>query len=124
MDGLLLSSWNRQTKLCRVHPSADLQENFRLARIFFDAYPKAGRPAGRLFVIQSVQMSNTITVRLPEDLAKWLEHTARKTGLPKGRIVREELVKARNSADRPFLRLAGATVGPANLSTRRGFSRK
>ena len=70
------------------------------------------------------QMSNTITVRLPEDLAKWLDHAARRTGLPKGRIVREELEKARNSAGRPFLRLAGAIAGPGDLSTRQGFSRK
>jgi predicted transcriptional regulator len=69
-------------------------------------------------------MSNAITVRLPEDLAKWLELTALKTGLPKGRIVREELEKARNSANRPFLRLAGAVAGPADLSMRKGFSRK
>ena len=34
-------------------------------------------------------MSNTITVRLPDDLAQWLNQTARKTGVPKGRIVRE-----------------------------------
>jgi predicted transcriptional regulator len=77
-----------------------------------------------VLVLHFVQMSNTITVRLPEDLAKWLDHTARKTGLPKGRIVREELEKARNSASRPFLRLAGAIAGPSGLSTRKGFSRK
>jgi len=75
-------------------------------------------------VLHFVQMSNTITVRLPEDLAEWLEHTARKTGLPKGRIIREELEKARKSANRPFLRLAGAIAGPAGLSVRKGFSRK
>jgi len=81
-------------------------------------------------VLHFVQMSNTITVRLPEDLAKWLDHAARKTGLPKGRIVREELEKARNSAtrsdssNRPFLRLAGAIAGPRDLSMRKGFSRK
>jgi predicted transcriptional regulator len=69
-------------------------------------------------------MSNAITVRLPEDLAQWLELTARKAGLPKGRIVREELEKARNSANRPFLRLAGAIAGPTGLSMRKGFSRK
>ncbi|MGA2113567.1 MAG: hypothetical protein ABSH56_02315 [Bryobacteraceae bacterium] len=69
-------------------------------------------------------MGNTITVRLPEDLAKWLELTALKTGVPKGRIVREELEKARTSANRPFLRLAGAVTGPAGLSTRKGFSRR
>ncbi|MGA2037881.1 MAG: hypothetical protein ABSH42_01290 [Bryobacteraceae bacterium] len=69
-------------------------------------------------------MSNTITVRLPEDLAKWLELAARQAGLPKGRIVRDELEKARGSASRPFLRLAGAIDGPVGLSMRKGFSRK
>jgi hypothetical protein len=69
-------------------------------------------------------MSNTITVRIPEDLAQWLDETARKTGVPKGRIVREQLEKARQSGGQPFLRLAGAVDGPINLSTRKGFSRK
>jgi len=41
-----------------------------------------------------------------------------------GRIVRYELEKARKSENRPFLRLAGMVDGPANLSTRKGFSRK
>jgi predicted transcriptional regulator len=70
-------------------------------------------------------MSNTTTVRLPDDLAKWLEDAARKTGLPKGRIVRAELEKARKSAGRPFLQLAGVLGGgPRDLSLRKGFSSK
>ena len=69
-------------------------------------------------------MSNTLTVRIPEDLAQWLEETARKSGVPKGRIIREELEKARKAESKPFLRLAGTVAGPANLSTRKGFSRK
>jgi predicted transcriptional regulator len=69
-------------------------------------------------------MSNTITVRLPGDLAQWLEQTSRKTGVPRGRIIREELEKARKSEARPFLRLAGAIAGPKDLSKRKGFSRK
>jgi predicted DNA-binding protein len=75
-------------------------------------------------VLHLEQMSNTITVRLPEDLAEWLQQAARKTGVPKGRIIREELEKARNSAERPFLRLAGTVAGLRDLSTRKGFSRK
>jgi predicted transcriptional regulator len=69
-------------------------------------------------------MSNTLTVRIPEDLAHWLAETARKTGIPRGRIIREQLEKARQSEGQPFLRLAGLVAGPANLSTRKGFSRK
>jgi hypothetical protein len=75
-------------------------------------------------VLHFEQMSNTITVRLPSDLAQWLTETARKTGVPRGRIIREELENARKSERRPFLRLAGAVSGPENLSTRKGFSRK
>lgn len=70
------------------------------------------------------QMSNTITVGLPEDLAEWLETAARKAGIPKERIVREELEKARSAATRPFLRWAGAIAGPSDLSVRKGFSRE
>jgi hypothetical protein len=75
-------------------------------------------------VLHSEQMSSTITVRVPEDLAEWLNDASRRTGVPKGRIIREELERARNSPKRPFLRLAGAVAGPADLSTRKGFSRK
>ena len=82
------------------------------------------RRNGPVHVLQFEQMSNAITVRLPEDLAEWLETAARKTGIPKGRIVREELEKARNAAKRPFLRWAGAIAGPSDLSMRKGFSRK
>jgi hypothetical protein len=57
-------------------------------------------------------------------LAEWLNETARKTGMPKGRIIREQLDKARSAEKRPFLRLAGAIAGPADLSKRKGFSRK
>lgn len=53
---------------------------------------------------------------------EWI--TARRTGVPKGRIIRQELERARDSANCPFLRLAGAVAGPADLSTLTGFSRK
>jgi len=68
-------------------------------------------------------MRNTLSVRLPEDLAAWLSDTAQKAGVPQGCIVREQLEKARKSQRRPFLRLAGAVNGPSDLSGRKGFSR-
>ena len=79
---------------------------------------------GRLLVSQSKQVGNTISVRLPDDLAQWLEQTARKTGVAKGRIIREELERAKNSGEPAFLRWAGAVSGPADLSQRKGFSRR
>ena len=70
------------------------------------------------------QMSNTLTVRLPEDLAVWLDQTAQRSGEPRSRIVRMELERARKSAKQPFLRLAGIVDGPRDLSMRKGFSKK
>ena len=69
-------------------------------------------------------MSHTITIRLGRELAAWLEATAARTGMPQGRIVREQLEKARAGGEgRPYLRLAGAVRGPRDLSRRKGFSR-
>jgi hypothetical protein len=70
-------------------------------------------------------MSKTITIRLPEELAEWLKTTARKTGLPVGRLIREELEHAkRDRGDKPFMRFSGVISGPPDLSSRQGFSRK
>jgi len=70
-------------------------------------------------------MSHTITVRLDEELASWLEKTAVQTGLSQGQIVRDQLAKAKAAnANRAFMRLAGSVEGlPRNLSSRKGFSR-
>jgi hypothetical protein len=70
-------------------------------------------------------MGHTLTVRLDRDLAAWLEEESRKTGVSQGKIVRDQLEKAKTGgAVRPFMRLAGAANGPRDLSRRKGFSRK
>jgi len=69
-------------------------------------------------------MSHTLTIRLEKDLAEWLEDEAAKTGVSQGRIVREQLEKARAASAQPFMRLAGSVRGPRDLSTRKGFSRR
>ena len=69
-------------------------------------------------------MGHTITVRLTKELAAWLEHASAKTGVPQGKIVRDQLEKAREAArQQAFMRLAGIVRGPKDLSTRKGFSR-
>ncbi len=69
-------------------------------------------------------MSHTITIRLDKELAAWLEHTAAKTGMSQGQVIREQLEKARASGAQPFMRLAGSIKGrPKNLSTRKGYSK-
>ncbi|MGA2202824.1 MAG: ribbon-helix-helix domain-containing protein [Terriglobales bacterium] len=70
-------------------------------------------------------MGDTITIRLTEELAAWLKSTARRTGVPVGRLVREQLERAkRETGSKSFMRLAGSIDGPADLSSRKGFSRK
>jgi len=65
-----------------------------------------------------------LTLRVPEELAEWLTEMSKKTGLPVGRLVREQLEKARQEQDqRAFMRHAGAISGPRDLSARKGFSR-
>ena len=69
-------------------------------------------------------MGQTITVRLPKDLSTWLEESAERTGVSQGRIIREQLERARSGdVNKPFMRLAGSVKGPRDLSTRKGFSR-
>jgi len=61
------------------------------------------------------------------DLARWLKEISRRTGIPAGRIVREQLERAKSQSvgkDKAFMRLAGIVEGPSNLSSRKGFSRR
>lgn len=55
----------------------------------------------------------------------WLEQTSKRSGIPRGRIIREQLEKAREGGvDHSFMRLAGTIRGARDLSTRKGFSRR
>ncbi len=91
------------------------------ARCAANSFPNGAVPRS---VLHSGQMRNAITVRLPEELAEWLEITAAAGGVSQGKVIRDELEKARAREERPFLRLAGKVSGSANLSTRKGFSKK
>ena len=69
-------------------------------------------------------MGHTITVRLTKELAEWLARIAAKTGVAQGKIVRDQLEKARARAPaQPYMRLAGAVRGPKDLSRGKGFTR-
>lgn len=68
-------------------------------------------------------MGHTITVRLSKELAAWLQDVAARTGVSQGRIVRDQLERARAGDPRKsFMRLAGSVRGPRDLSSRRGFA--
>jgi predicted DNA-binding protein len=76
-------------------------------------------------VRQFLLVSRTFTIRLTEELADWLKETARRTGLPAGRFIREHLERVRQEDDdQRFLRHAGKISGPPDLSSRKGFSRR
>lgn len=76
-------------------------------------------------MLQLCDMSDTVTIRLTEELAAWLKTTARKTGVPVSRLVREHLERAKQeTAEKPFLRYAGIMSGPPDLSSRKGYSKK
>jgi predicted transcriptional regulator len=69
-------------------------------------------------------MSHTVTVRLEDSLADWLEDTAQRTGRSQGQIIREQLERARSEKqERRFMRLAGCIDGARDLSSRKGFSK-
>lgn len=75
-------------------------------------------------VLQFGSMSTTITVRLSKELAAWLEEAAAQSGVSQGKLIRDQLEKARASGEeKGFLRLAGTVEGPKDLSRRKGFSR-
>jgi Ribbon-helix-helix protein, copG family len=68
-------------------------------------------------------MGLTITIRLSKELADWLDTTAAKSGVSQGKLVRDQLEKAKaSSGAQAFMRLAGTVRGPKDLSTRKGFS--
>lgn len=69
-------------------------------------------------------MSTTLSVRLGDDLAQWVEEQAKITGRSQGSLVKEALEKVRHEEQvKPFMKLAGSLDGPADLSQRKGFSR-
>jgi predicted DNA binding CopG/RHH family protein len=77
-------------------------------------------------VLQYVHMSNTLTVRLPEELLERLREKSRHTGLPMGRVVRESLEAAlQPDKNQVWRKYAGIIKGgPPDLSSRKGYSRK
>jgi predicted DNA-binding protein len=71
-------------------------------------------------------MSNTLTVRLPEELLQRLRKKSRNTGLPVGRVVRQALETSLDGEEsNPLLQFAGLIKGgPRDISSRKGYSRK
>ena len=63
-------------------------------------------------------MSQTISVRLDDELFAWLEKAAARIGVSKSQIVRDQLAKAMTAkVEKPFMRWAGVISGRKNLSS-------
>jgi Ribbon-helix-helix protein, copG family len=70
-------------------------------------------------------MGHTLSIRINDDLDAWIEETAQKRGISKGKLIRNQLELGRKRAgERAFMRLAGAVSGPKDLSARKGFSKR
>ena len=67
-------------------------------------------------------MSTTLSIRLTEDLARWVEEQSRVTGRSQGSLVKEAVERARRAEPKPFMKLAGCLEGPEDLSERKGFA--
>ncbi len=74
-------------------------------------------------VLRFERMRNAITVRVPTEVAEWLDSVSREAGVPRGRIIRDQLQPARKREKPPFMRVAGSVEGPPDLSTRKGFGK-
>jgi len=70
-------------------------------------------------------MSNTLTIRLPEELLERLREKSRRTGLPMGRVVRQSLEAALEPGENQAWRKFAGVIkgGPRDVSSRKGFSR-
>jgi hypothetical protein len=69
-------------------------------------------------------MSHTLTIRLTDELLDWLKERSEQTGIPMGRIVRDQIENARALAGKQlFMKHVGALSGPPDLSSRKGYSK-
>jgi predicted DNA-binding protein len=68
-------------------------------------------------------MSTTLSIRLPDDLARWVEEKSQASGKSKGCLVKEALELIQIKEAKPFMRLAGKVNGAADLSSRKGFAK-
>ena len=75
-------------------------------------------------------MSNTLTIRFPEELLERLREKSRRTGVPMGQVVRRFVESGlsqdpsgkENQAWRKYVGIF--RDGPRDLSSRKGYSRK
>lgn len=70
-------------------------------------------------------MGQTLTIRLTDELLAWLKETSARTGIPMGKLVREQIEKAKSTGGKQrFLRHVGTLSGPPDLSSRKGYQRR
>lgn len=98
-----------QSLACRAQPDSVVREEM----------------SSLMGVLQLCSMSHTLTIRLTDELLAWLKEVSRRTGIPVGSIVRQQLEGAKAAkGNQRFLRHAGEIKGAPDLSSRKGFSRQ
>ena len=76
-------------------------------------------------MLRLFDMSHTLTIRLTDELLDWLKARSQLTGIPMGRIVREQIESAKaQGGKQPFMKHLGTLSGPPDLSSRKGYSRE
>ena len=71
-------------------------------------------------VVQFRQMRKTVTIRLPNERAAWLEPASTHSQIPRGRLMREALEPARAGGTEPsWMRLPGSIRGARDLEGNR-----
>ena len=72
----------------------------------------------RVVCVTIVAYESYLTVRLTDEILDWLKETSRRTGIPVGRLIREQLETTKSKGGKQcFLRHAGAIAGgPPDVS--------
>jgi len=70
-------------------------------------------------------VSDTLTIRLSDELAKALRRAAREAGIPRGELVRRAIAERLRRSESPSVmsRHFGTMRGPADLSTNKAYRR-
>jgi predicted DNA-binding protein len=114
------AAWQRRGRLPKVAPegwhvfSPFAFSLFKVSSFPIDAFKD---------VVHIWHMSTTLSIRLPDELARWVEEKSQASGRSKGSLVKEALELIQVKEAKPFMRLAGKVKGASDLSSRKGFSK-
>jgi predicted DNA-binding protein len=114
------AAWQRRGRLPKIAPEG----RHRFAPFAFSLFKVSSFPIDAFKdVVHIWHMSTTLSIRLPDELARWVEEKSQASGRSKGSLVKEALELIQVKEAKPFMRLAGKVKGASDLSSRKGFSK-